>query len=248
MTDFQSIQRQFAAAIRDPAQAMPTGIAAERMAVYQELFYNNVLNFVSSAFPVLTTLYEQAQWQRKVRLFFQHSHLPSPYFLDIAETFLSWLQQQPIHTEDPPFLLELAHYEWIELYLATAHRQLDLPLLQQIQKSQPLAVDELALVLSYQFPVSQISVEFRPEQPTAEASLLLVYRDQAQDIKFMALTQLSATVLQLLLNTPGQSLTELTTVLQTFAPQLTKVVIEEGATQLLQDLAKKGVIRAFQAG
>jgi hypothetical protein len=248
MTDFQRIQRQFANAIRDPAQLPLHGVAPERMAVYQELFFNNVLNFVSSAFPVLTTLYEQAQWQRKVRLFFQHSHLPSPYFLDIAETFLSWLPQQPMHTADPPFLLELAHYEWIELYLATAHRQLDLPLLQQIQSSQPLAVDELALVLSYQFPVSQISAEFRPEQPAAEASLLLVYRDQAQDIKFMALSQLSATVLQLLINTPGQSLSELTTGLQTFAPQLTKVVIDEGALQLLQDLAKKGVIRAFQAG
>lgn len=247
MHDFQRIQHQFAAAIRDPAQAIPAGVTPERMAVYQELFFNNVLNFVSSAFPVLTTLYQTSQWQAKVRRFFQSSHLHSPYFLDIAETFLSWLQQQTLLAEDPPFLLELAHYEWIELYLATAHRQNDLPWLQQIENSQPLAVDELALLLSYQFPVSQISVEFQPTQPTAQPSLLLVYRDPAQDIKFVALTQLSATVLQLLINTPGQSLLELTMALQTLAPQLTNEALRAGAGQLLEELAKKGVIRAFQA-
>lgn len=247
MHDFQRIQQQFAAAIRDPAQEIPTGVAPERMAVYQELFFNNVLNFVSSAFPVLTTLYQTSQWQAKVRRFFQSSNLHSPYFLDIAETFLSWLQQQPLLAEDPAFLLELAHYEWIELYLATAHRQNDLPWLLQIENTQPLVVDELALLLSYQFPVSQISVEFQPTQPTAQPSLLLVYRDPAQDIKFVALTQLSATVLQLLINTPGQSLVELTTALQTLAPQLTNDTLSTGAAQLLEELAKKGVIRAFQA-
>lgn len=247
MHDFQRIQRQFAAAIRDPAQALPAGVLPERMAVYQELFFNNVLNFVSSAFPVLTTLYPTAQWQAKVRQFFQSSNLQSPYFLDIAETFLSWLQQQPLLPEDPSFLLELAHYEWIELYLATAHRQNDLPWLQKVENTQSLVVDELALLLSYQFPVSQISLEFQPSQPTAEPSLLLVYRDPAQDIKFVALTQLSATVLQLLINTPGQSLAELTPTLQSLAPQLTSEVLSAGAKQLLEDLAKKGVIRAFQA-
>jgi hypothetical protein len=247
MSDFQLVQQQFAAAIRDPAQALPAGVTQERMAVYQELFFNNVLNFVNSAFPVLTTLYLPSLWLAKVRLFFQTSKLPSPYFLDIAESFLDWLQQQPLDAADPPFLLELAHYEWIELYLATAHRQNDGPWLQQIENNQPLAVDELALLLSYQFPVSQISADFQPTQPTNEPSLLLVYRDPAQDIKFVALTQLSATVLQLLINAPGQSLVELTTTLQTLAPQLTNAALSAGAAQLLDELAKKGVIRAFQA-
>jgi hypothetical protein len=250
MTDFQQIQWQFANAIRDPAQPLLQGVAPERMAVYQDLFFNNVLNFVGSAFPVLSTLYSEQLWHAKVRLFFQSSCPQSPYFLDIAESFLTWLQQQPpppCQSEDPPFLLELAHYEWIELYLATAHRQADLPLLDQIEVTQQLAMDELALLLAYQFPVSQLSAEFRPEQPLVEPCLLLVYRNPAEDIKFMALNQLSASLLQLLINSPGQRLPELTATLQTLAPQLTNEAISDGAWQLLQELAKKGVIRAFQA-
>lgn len=247
MGDFQQIQSQFAEAIRDPAQPLPPGVAQERMAVYQDLFFNNLLNFVSSAFPVLRTLYSEQQWHAKARLFFQSSCMHSPYFLDIAESFFTWLQQQPLEPEDPPFLLELAHYEWIELHLATAHRQDNLPLLGQIDSTQQLALDELALLLCYQYPVSQICTEFRPEQPSAAPSLLLVYRDPADDIKFMALNQLSASLLQLLINTPGASLAELTTTLQTLAPQLTNQQIGDGALQLLQELAKKGVIRAFQS-
>ncbi|RVU40511.1 DUF2063 domain-containing protein [Rheinheimera riviphila] len=249
MSDFQQIQSQFAAAIRDPAQPLLPGVSPERMAVYQELFFNNVLNFVSSAFPVLSTLYREPQWHAKTRLFFQSSNLHSPYFLDIAESFLNWLQQQQLAPEDPPFLLELAHYEWIELYLATAHRQCHQPLLMQTEAqlaTSQLAMDELALLLCYQYPVSQISATFRPERPAAP-SLLLVYRDLENEIKFMALNQLSASLLQLLINTPGARLAELTTSLQTLAPQLTNQQIGEGALQLLQDLAKKGVIRAFQA-
>lgn len=254
MSDFQHIQNQFAAAIRDPALPLLAGVTPERMAVYQELFFNNLLNFVSSAFPVLSTLYSESQWHAKARLFFQSSNLHSPYFLDIAESFLNWLQQQQLAPEDPPFLLELAHYEWIELYLATAHRQCHLPLLTQTEANveaqlatSELAMDELALLLCYQYPVSQISTKFRPAQPAAAPSLLLVYRDLDDEIKFMALNQLSASLLQLLINTPGARLAELTTSLQTLAPQLTNQQIGEGALQLLQDLAKKGVIRAFQA-
>ena len=245
---FKQVQHQFVAYLRSPDQSeKPVDVDQERLDVYRELLFNNVSGFVSSAFPVLTTFYLEQQWQVKVRQFFQDSSMQSPYFLDIAESFLNWLQHQQSRPEDPPFLLELAHYEWIELYLATAHRQAELAPLTQIESTQLLAVDELALLLAYQFPVSQISVAFRPDQPLAEPSLLLVYRDLADDIKFMAINQLSATLLQLLINTPGQSVAALTATLQTLAPQLTKDAIHEGAQHLLHDLAKKGVIRAFQA-
>lgn len=245
MNDFQQVQQQFAAAIRNPEQVLPSGVKPERMAVYQDLFFNNVRNFVTSAFPVLASLYLEQQWQAKIRQFFQHCSMQSPYFLDISEHFLSWLQQQP-HSDDPVFALELAHYEWIELFLATAHRQLDLPAIDSIDH-QTLVVDELALLLSYQFPVHQISKDFQPSHPLSEPCLLLVYRNRQDDVKFMTLNPLSASLLQLLINQPGQSLLQLTLQLHSLAPQLSEVAIVEGASQLLNDLAKKGVIRAFQA-
>lgn len=243
MTDFQQVQWQFANAIRDPSQAQPSGVDPKQMAVYQDLFFNNVLNFVSSAYPVLCSLHRPSQWQDKVRQFFQECSLPSPYFLNISESFLHWLQQQ--EQVDPVFTLELAHYEWIELFLATAHRQHDWPSLDTIAE-QSLVVDELALLLAYQFPVHQIRLDFQPNQPPEQPTLLLVYRNALDDIKFMALSQLSASVLQLLINTPGQRFADLTQHIQPLAPQLSVTEIAAGTLSLLEDLAKKGVIRAFQ--
>lgn len=37
-----TLQRRFAARIRDPQQALPPGIATERMAIYEELFFKAV--------------------------------------------------------------------------------------------------------------------------------------------------------------------------------------------------------------
>ena len=45
---FRQIQRDFASNIRDPLRfSPPAGIPAQRMAVYQELFFNNIENFIA---------------------------------------------------------------------------------------------------------------------------------------------------------------------------------------------------------
>ena len=56
-------QRTFAARIRQPAeQPLLDGISAGRMAVYEELFFNNIEGFISGAFPVLHRLIEASRW------------------------------------------------------------------------------------------------------------------------------------------------------------------------------------------
>ena len=64
-----TLQRRFAARIRDPQQALPPGIATERMAIYEELFFNNLDGFISSGFPVLRRLFDEPRWHRLVRAF-----------------------------------------------------------------------------------------------------------------------------------------------------------------------------------
>ncbi|MDH4254937.1 MAG: DNA-binding domain-containing protein, partial [Gammaproteobacteria bacterium] len=50
---FQRRQYEFAAHIRDPdANPPPAGIEDRRMAIYRELFYNNLLSLLGSTFPV----------------------------------------------------------------------------------------------------------------------------------------------------------------------------------------------------
>ena len=51
---FAALQYAFAGHIRDPEHMpVPDGVEPRRMAVYRDLFYNNVENFIANSFPVL---------------------------------------------------------------------------------------------------------------------------------------------------------------------------------------------------
>ena len=85
------LQRRFVARIRDPQQALPPGIATERMAIYEELFFNNLDGFISSGFPVLRQLFDEPRWHRLVRAFMREHRCRTPHFSH-HEEFIGWLQ------------------------------------------------------------------------------------------------------------------------------------------------------------
>lgn len=116
---FQQAQYAFAANIRDPQRhAAPAGIEARRMQIYRDLFYNNVEGFLANAFPVIRRLSSDAVWHARVRDFFARHRSTAPEFHRMSEEFLKFLQdERGQHPDDPPFLIELAHYEWVELAL-----------------------------------------------------------------------------------------------------------------------------------
>ena len=90
--DFRDTQLQFAAHIRHPEQnPPPPDIEDRRLAIYRDLFYNNIQSFLASGFPVLKSILEQAHWHSMVRDFIYRHQSHSPYFLKISEEFLSYL-------------------------------------------------------------------------------------------------------------------------------------------------------------
>lgn len=169
----------FAARIRRPeATPLLPGIAPERMALYEELFFNNIQSFIDSGFPVLRRLFDDARWQRLLRAFIADYRCHTPYFLQIGEEFIAWLQQgyvaEPV---DPPFLLELAHYEWVELALDVADAELP------TQGWSPLAWP-----LAYVWPVQQLGMDYCPATPPAEPTCLLAWRDADDRVRFQQLS------------------------------------------------------------
>ena len=68
--DFQQKQYAFAAHIRDPHNTQaPDGIEDRRMAIYRELFFNNLRSLLSNMFPVLKKLHTPERWNVLVRQF-----------------------------------------------------------------------------------------------------------------------------------------------------------------------------------
>jgi hypothetical protein len=123
---FQRAQYEFAAHLRDPeSNPPPPGIEERRMKIYRELFYNNVEDFLANAFPVLRKISADDVWHRRVRDFYARHESHDPLFHRVAEEFLRFLEnERGTHEDDPPFIRELCHYEWVELALSVSALEL----------------------------------------------------------------------------------------------------------------------------
>jgi hypothetical protein len=129
MNATEHYQRTLAAHLRNPdANPPPQGVNAERAGVYVELLFNNVEDLLSGCFPVLRSILDDTQWNGLVRQFYSEHACQTPYFREIPAEFVQWLTERFASTtlsERFPFLLELAHYEWVEIPLALDTSEID---------------------------------------------------------------------------------------------------------------------------
>jgi len=240
------LQTSFAAHIRDPqSKAAPDGIEDRRMGIYRNLFFNNIKSFVSGNFPVLKTLFSDDAWTDLCRDFYKEYRCHTPLFPELPREFLKYLQNHRQQRDgDPPFMLELAHYEWVELALSLdeadpddieADKQGDL-------LSGVPVLSPLAWPLSYTYPVHQIRPDFQPAEAPAEPTHLLVWRQRDFTVKFMQINDISLLLLQKMkAETQYTGLELLKAVAGIIHHPKPDVVITGGAT-LLKDLRDKEVI------
>ena len=196
---FQDTQRAFAAHIRDPQHVpAPEGIEDRRMAVYRELFFNNLKSLLSTTFPVLSKLMGDQKWRALIRQFMIRHRAQTPYFLQLPEELLRFLETEyEAQDGDYPFLLELAHYEYIELALNTSNEVNDLKgidIAGNLLANVPVK-SVLAWAFAYQYPVHRISPDFLPEEPAEQPVYLAIYRNREDKTSFMELNPLTAGLL-----------------------------------------------------
>jgi hypothetical protein len=203
MMAFQQIQESMTRFVRDPDTCSgPEGIEARRMAIYRDLFFNNIEGFLSNGFPVCRSLYCDEAWHSMVRDFMCRHCCQSPYFLHIAEEFLTYLSEERDSQTDPVFLRELAHYEWVELALDIAEQELPPAVAVGDVLKVCWAVSPLAWSLAYQFPVQHISGDFQPTAPSAEPTFIVVYRNRQDEVQFLEINQVTARLLNIIVERP----------------------------------------------
>jgi uncharacterized protein len=200
--NLSQIEKQLTGHIRNPDQvALPTGIEPRRAKIYSELFYNNIESFISSGFPVLRGLIEDNQWHVMIRDFMVNHQCHTPYFLEISQEFMLYLQQtRTPQADDLPFMLELAHYEWVELALDVHDTDLsDIEVEPEgdLVTSLPV-VSPLAWSLAYQYPVHQIGPTYIPRKAPDQATYLVVHRNRQDMVEFMATNAVTARLLEML--------------------------------------------------
>ena len=218
---FLDTQRRFAAHLRDPQTVTaPAEIEDRRMAIYRDLFWRNIEGFISNGFPVLRSLLSDNDWDALVRRFYAEHRCDSGYFADIPAEFLGWLNDGDYPRENyPPFMQELAYYEWLEMALAISTEEIPE---QGIDSDAdlfhgPLVLSPLCALTGSHWPVHQIAADAVPTAPSPAPVWLLVWRDRADQVHFMELNAPSARLIQLL-EQGGDTGAE--TLLQTLAAEL----------------------------
>ncbi len=186
-------EQQFALSrhLRDPqAHPAPPGIEERRLAIYRELFFNNIESLLAGNFPVIRRTLGEPAWRVLVRRFYAEHRSRTPLFPEIAREFIRYLETREQDADLPPWLRELAHYEWVELALQIADDALpahvpDGDLLQGEPVPSPFA-----WALAYQWPVHRLGPDHRPGVPPPEPTLLLVRRDATHQVRFAAISPL----------------------------------------------------------
>ncbi|MFK7730396.1 MAG: DUF2063 domain-containing protein [Pseudomonadales bacterium] len=197
-----SLQTQLTDHIRDPgANAPPPGIEDRRLKIYRDLFYNNIEGFMRRGFPVTRSLFSDNEWHTLIRGFMQDFACSTPYFPEVTHELVTYLQSDRVpQANEPPFLTELVHYEWVEIALDLA--DIDLASITHERSGDLLSgrplVSPLVLCLAYQYPVHEIGPGFEPDAPPEEATFLIVYRNRDDQVKFMHSNQVTLRMLALI--------------------------------------------------
>jgi uncharacterized protein len=240
-----ALQQRFAGHLRDPeGVAAPEGLEARRMDIYRRLFFNNLRNLLARNFPVIRKLHEDPAWDEIIRDFMIHHRPNTPLFTEIGYEFVAYLEntRQDSH-DDPPFLPELAHWEFLEttvrlspVDVQAVDVELEVELLDQI----PVVNPTLKLA-QYRWPVHRIGPDYRPHTPEESPVLLAVYRHRDDKVGFMKINALTAHLITLAQEDNGRSGRSLLEAIAGEINQPIDRVIESG-TRLFATLHQRQII------
>ncbi len=247
--DFKAVQYAFAGHLRDPEQnPPPAGIEERRLAVYRELFFNNVQDFMAGNFPVLRKITSDARWEAMLRDYYARHRAHTPLFPKMAQEFLQYLQdERRPDPQDPPFMLELAHYEWVELGLALdTHELHDVSVDAAADAQNGLAVlSPLAWPLAYRYPVHRIDSDYQPREAPAQPTCLVIYRDGDDQIHFFELNPVTARLLELIREGHASVLQCLGQIAEETRHPEPRVLID-GGLRILEEMRERGIIAGYR--
>lgn len=208
---FQSYQRRFVRYLREPCQGDPLDRALPaHVDVYAKLLYQKFEDSLSTCFPVTKELLGGTRWKRLVEAFIAQHRCASPFYRQIPDEFVTYLNARPFGEDDPPFLAELAHYEWLELILAIAPDQ---PIEHPLDPAGDLLLNRPTLtpvlhVQGYRWPVQTIAPtqpgwdhwrtwQKSAARPEENSHYILAFRDSSDEVRLIEINGLTARLIEL---------------------------------------------------
>ena len=238
-------QHIFTQYMRNPENSViPDNLEPRRMSVYADLVFRNIESFIANSFPVLRQVIHDDKWYTIIRGFIKKHISKTPYFPKLPLEFLNYLEQEQTEIELPGFCIELAHYEWIEIFLSFDPREISFENINQsgdLLKGIPV-LSPLVEPLSYQWPVHKISANFIPETKPIQPIYLVVYRNQHYEIGFVELNQIAAKLIEKLQKNTDKSGEEILLQISNQLEHPDPNIVIKGGFEVLQDFKNKDIL------
>ena len=232
--------------IRDPQHApAPPGIEERRLAIYRELFYNNVEGLLAGNFPVIRKIFNDQQWNDLIREFYREFRCQTPFFPELAREFIKFLEARAqTHGDQQPWLAELAHYEWVELALDLAEEQFEATNIDSVADwlSSPIRLSPLAWALAYEWPVHRLGPDYQPTEMPGNPTFLLVQIDQCFEVRFKEIDALTYLLIEQVDQNPDLNLEQhLYSLAEHTGAAVNPEFIQRGQ-QLISQLIRAGIV------
>lgn len=233
---FQQFQMDFGRRCRDPRAPRPAGVPARNMAIYEELLFNNISDFLDACFPVCRQMIGETRWRRLNRAFFRDWRGATPLFRHIPREFTQFLEtvKYPL----PAWLCDLAHYEWAELAVDTCDAVVAAHHADGDLMSGRLLLNPTLMNLAYAWPVHRIGAGRRPRpMPTH----LLVFRDASDSVRFAEINEVTARLIDLIANHDASGAAAVERLAREL-PEETAAAVRIHGAAILDDLRRQGAI------
>ncbi len=221
--EFQRYQHQFVDYLRNPLkkETLPESLP-QSSRIYAKLLYSKIEGSLDNCFPISCKLLGTKRWTQLIQSFIKNHRCKSPLYREIPDEFIDYLMNEQSAIVLPEFIVELAHYEWMELVLETEKATLSKPYFtfnEDILNIIP-AFNPVLHLLHYHYPVQYITAsdsywknwESRTEPYSQEGIILAALRDNEDNVQFIEVNTVTARLIELTregLSTAEQALLEL---------------------------------------
>ena len=242
-SDFVELERQFTRHLRDNDQPPPDGLEDQRVGIYRNLVYNSIQGLLANYFPVLRLLLGKEKWHRLMRDYVRKHASSSPLFPHLSTELVSYLETEREETpDDPPWLLDLARYESSTREISISPIEISMDGIEpqgDLWKGVP-ALNPLAHLLSYHYPVHRIRPTWQPDEP--QTTHLIVCRDKNDKIRYLIANDATAYIFSLLKEKSDSSGNDLCTALLKEMPSMSADVMRTNITSLLEQMRTIDII------
>jgi len=198
---FVELQHAFARHLRDPGNVPPPGTHEERrLAIYRHAVKANVARFMADNYPRVRAVMSDLRWESMLHDYITRHVSRTSVFAELPLEFIAYLEHEREDQDDPPFLRELAHFDWLETLVGVDVQVIDFSDIDRegdLLAGIPVVNPTLRLV-TYAFPVHAITADFQPREAPAQVTRIAAFRDPANRYGFLDLNPTAAELIEIL--------------------------------------------------